>query len=71
MSLVLPESRLRAWFTLLRAPGVGPARLRVLLDHAGDIERALALSAAEWRRLGIPPAAIAWRDGPDQARLTT
>lgn len=69
MPLALPESRLLAWFTLLRAPGIGAARLRALLEHAGSIERAATLPASEWRRLGLPSAALAWRDAPDRERL--
>jgi DNA processing protein len=69
MPSTVSESRLLAWLTLLRAPGIGPARLRTLLEHTGDIERALGLSGVEWTRLGLPAAALVWRDAPDRARL--
>jgi DNA processing protein len=69
MPHALPESRLLAWLTLLRAPGIGPAKLRSLIQHAGEPEHALALSGAEWRHLGLPATALAWRDAPDAARL--
>jgi DNA processing protein len=65
----LSESRLHAWLTLLRAPGVGASRLRKLLALAGDAERALALPDAEWQRCGLPAAALAWRASPDHARI--
>src|SRR5688500_14031439 len=62
------ESHARAWLTLLRAPGLGPARLRALLEQCGDVERALA-SPAAWQRIGMPAAAQAWCRAPDVARL--
>lgn len=58
----------RAWLTALRTPGLGPGGLRQWLDRAdGDIHAALA----QLRRHGatLDPAALAWLERPDEARL--
>lgn len=73
---------LRAWLTLMRAPGVGAATLRAWLKEAGsDIHGALTMARAERRlspatreRLGSPDAArldadMAWLDAPDHRLL--
>jgi len=58
----------RAWLTALRTPGLGPGGLRQWLDRAGgDIHAALA----QLRRgsAALDPAAPAWLERPDEARL--
>jgi DNA processing protein len=58
----------RAWLTALRTPGLGPGGLRQWLDRGdGDIHAALA----QLRRdgAGLDPAALAWLEHPDEARL--
>ena len=58
----------RAWLTALRTPGLGPGGLRQWLDRAdGDIHAALV----QLRRGGaaLDPAALAWLERPDEARL--
>ncbi|HET7662532.1 MAG TPA: DNA-processing protein DprA [Rhodanobacteraceae bacterium] len=60
---------LRAWLTLMRAPGVGAATLRAWLKEAdGDIGGALSLARAE-KRLSL--AIREWLGSPDVERLDT
>jgi DNA processing protein len=56
-------SDLEAWLKLARTPGLGAATAETLLHHFGSAEQALAASAAQWQRLGLPrhPA----RAGPE------
>jgi len=63
------DTQALAWLTLLRAPGLGAARIRTLIESAGDAESALALSDSAWTRLGAPASALAWRRAPDRERL--
>ncbi len=44
---------LKYWLGFSRIPGIGPARLRALLDHFGDIRMAWAASAATLRAVGL------------------
>ena len=69
MPLPCTESDALAWLTLLRAPGLGPARLRELIGRAGGAQAALDLSDGEWTRAGAPVAALHWRRDPDADRL--
>ena len=58
----------RAWLTALRTPGLGPGGLRQWLDRAGgDIHAVLAQLRRDGARLD--PAALAWLERPDEARL--
>ena len=57
---------LRAWLTLLRAPGVGAVSLRAWLREAGDVAGALAMACDE-RRLAAKTRR--WLRAPDEARL--
>jgi DNA processing protein len=60
------DDELLAWLTLLRAPGLGGAGLRALLQRAGTA-RTIGRDA---RRLpGLEPAALEWIAHPDTARL--
>ncbi|MGB3462881.1 MAG: DNA-processing protein DprA [Rhodanobacter lindaniclasticus] len=62
------DDELRAWLTALRTPGLGPGGLRQWLDRSGgDIHAALA----QLHRDGatFDPAARAWLERPDEARL--
>jgi DNA processing protein len=68
MPLPAAEPRTLAWLTLLRAPGLGGARLRALLALEADPEQTVEL--ARRGRLGsLPEAAVAWLRAPDAARL--
>ncbi len=42
-------SEIKAWCRLLRAPGLGPARIRRLLQHFGSASAAVAASFRGWR----------------------
>ncbi len=49
---------LRYWVGFNRVAGIGPARLRALLDHFGDIGRAWEATPAEWREIGLDRRSI-------------
>jgi len=61
--------RLRAWLTLVQAPGVGPRLIARLLGRFDDVEAALEADASILRGLGIPAAAIEALRRPDEAAL--
>ncbi len=44
---------LQYWVGFSRVPGIGPVRLRALLDHFGDIRQAWSASAATLRAIGF------------------
>jgi DNA processing protein len=60
------DDELLAWLTLLRAPGLGGAGLRALLQRAGTA-RAICRDAR--RSPGFEPAALEWIAHPDTATL--
>ncbi|MDE2223970.1 MAG: DNA-processing protein DprA [Xanthomonadaceae bacterium] len=63
------DDELSAWLTLLRAPGVGGAGLRALLQRAGSA-RAICRDARKLRAsAGLEQAALEWIARPDAARL--
>ncbi len=79
-----PEAA-HAWLVLLRAPGLGGARIRSLLERHRSAEAALSAGPAAWRACGVPAAAIEsigsidrnaiasdlrWLDEPDHHLLT-
>ncbi|HZP11248.1 MAG TPA: DNA-processing protein DprA [Nevskiaceae bacterium] len=47
---------LRAWLALLRAPGIGPAWGRQLLEEFHTPLQALSAGPASWERIGLPRA---------------
>lgn len=51
-------SDLRYWLGFNLVPGIGPVRLRDLLDHYGDLEPAWRANAATLRAVGLPRDAI-------------
>lgn len=56
---------LAGWLALLRTPGLGAARIRVLVTAFGTATAALAVRGAAWRELGVDPGgtdAAAWRE---------
>lgn len=61
--------RLRAWLTLVQAPGVGPRLIVRLLARFDDVEAALRADASTLRGLGIPAAAIEALRRPHEAAL--
>ena len=70
----MQSEELRAWLTLLRAPGVGAGGLQVLLREAGSA-RAACADIRKFRRQAGPgqvvleQAALDWIEHPDRARL--
>ncbi len=60
---------LQYWVGFSRVPGIGPVRLRALLDHFGDISQAWGASAATLRALGFDrrtiESFITWRSKLD------
>jgi DNA processing protein len=63
------SARLRAWLTLVQAPGIGPRLIARLLAQFGDVGTALGEDAATLRGLGIPAAAIESLRRPDESGL--
>ncbi len=61
--------RLRAWLTLVQAPGVGPRLIARLLAQFDNVETVLGADASLLRRLGIPAAAIEVLRRPDEATI--
>jgi len=62
-------SELRAWLIWLRAPGVGPARLRRVLARFGSLSAAWAAGGSGWRECELPAAAESWLRAPDLALI--
>lgn len=48
----------RYWVAFNRAPGIGPAKVRALLDHFGDLELAWHAAPADLREAGLDRRAI-------------
>ena len=57
------------WLTLLRAPGVGPATCRKLLERFGEPSSVLQASRPQLEAAGLKAAAIDWLRQPDPRRL--
>jgi DNA processing protein len=72
MPAELPFDEARAWLTLLRVPGLGPAGIRELLGRHGDAHAALSATQHKWQDA---PAAtlidgdLRWLDAPDHHLL--
>lgn len=63
------DDELLAWLTLLRAPGLGAAGIRALLQQAGSA-RAICRDIRRLRHAAAPDQpAIEWIERPDAARL--
>jgi DNA processing protein len=63
------DDELLAWLTLLRAPGLGAAGIRALLQQAGSA-RAICRDIRRLRHAaGLDQAALGWIERPDAARL--
>ncbi|MGH8114711.1 MAG: DNA-processing protein DprA, partial [Rhodanobacteraceae bacterium] len=63
------DDELRAWLTLLRAPGLGGAGIRALLREAGSARAACADIRSYRQVVGLDHAALDWIAHPDTARL--
>ncbi|MGH8152864.1 MAG: DNA-processing protein DprA, partial [Rhodanobacteraceae bacterium] len=62
------EERL-GWLTLLRAPGLGDAGMRALIEQAGSACAACAGIRGLRARAGVAQVAVDWIERPDRARL--
>lgn len=65
----MTASELQAWLIWLRAPGVGPARLRRALARFGSLSAALAAGSTGWRECELPAVAERWLQAPDLDRI--
>ena len=59
-----------AWLLLLRAPGIGPARYRRLLDHLGSPEAVFTASRSTLDGFGLPSAALDFLQHPDHSLIS-
>jgi DNA processing protein len=66
MPIDMSREELRAWLVLLRAPGLGAAGLRGLIDRHGSAATALAQARSEAR---VPELARVWLAAPDESLL--
>ena len=60
---------IRAWLVLLRAPGIGPATLRTLVERAGSAHAACTQAGRLRRESGLDAEALTWIESPDAARI--
>lgn len=65
----MQDDELRAWLTLMRAPGLGGAGVRTLLREAGSAAAACRGIRPLARGLGLDAATAAWIANPDAALL--
>jgi DNA processing protein len=63
------DDDLRAWLTLLRTPGIGPAATRALIERAGSAQAACDSGRRLRRDGGLSDEALAWLEAPDAATL--
>ncbi|MGH8162838.1 MAG: DNA-processing protein DprA, partial [Rhodanobacteraceae bacterium] len=63
------DDDIRAWLILLRAPGIGPATLRELIERAGSAGSAIAQSRRLRGELALSRDAIVGIESPDMARI--
>lgn len=52
------EENLPFWVGFSKAPGIGPARLRILLDYYGDIKAAWQANPGELRAIGLDKRSV-------------
>ncbi len=60
---------MEAWLTLLRAPALGPSRLRSLLARFGDAGRVLGFLRANPAAAELDEDSRRWLDAPDRALI--
>lgn len=63
------DDELLAWLTLVRAPGLGAAGMRTLLQQAGSARAASRGIRRLRHSAGLDQAALEWIERPDAARL--
>jgi DNA processing protein len=66
---VAVDDELRAWLTLLQAPGIGPRLSARVVAHCGGPAAALVADQETLRRLGVPAAAVESLRHPDEAAI--
>ena len=54
----MPENTLPYWIGFSKVPGIGPARLRKLLDYYGDIKNAWHANPGELRAIGLDKRSV-------------
>lgn len=67
---MMDEPRIRAWLTLLHAPGLGARIFARLWDSHPDPAAILAAAPAAWRAAGLGEAGCNALREPDEARIT-
>jgi len=55
----------RALLALCRAPGLGPQRIKTILEHIDALEDFLSLKRNDWQRLNLPEKTITYLESPD------
>lgn len=63
------DDEIRAWLILLRAPGVGQAAARALIERAGSAPSACAQARRLRNEFGLCAEALACIEAPDDARI--
>jgi DNA processing protein len=63
------DAELRAWLTLVLAPGLGPRRIATLLSAFGDPQAACEAPTSALRGLGLSAATVAALRAPDSRAL--
>ena len=64
-----PIADLRAWLSLLHAPGLGSRRFLRLWERLGDVRAVVDAPLSLWREAGLNDASIQALRQPDQARI--
>ncbi|HJU26778.1 MAG TPA: DNA-processing protein DprA [Rhodanobacteraceae bacterium] len=63
------DDDIRAWLVLLRAPGIGQAGARALVEHAGSARAACEQARHRRGETALTEEALAWIEAPDDARM--
>jgi len=63
------DDDIRAWLVLLRAPGVGQAAARTLVERAGSARAACEQARRRRNEVGLGADARGWIEAPDAARI--
>jgi len=63
------ETSLAGWLALLRCPGIGPRRFRVLLDYYQEPRHLLDAGPGEINRLELPQESKEWLKQPDRDKV--
>ncbi|HEY3521871.1 MAG TPA: DNA-protecting protein DprA, partial [Rhodanobacteraceae bacterium] len=63
------DDEIRAWLVLLRAPGLGRAAARTLVERAGSARAACEQARRRRNEVGLGADALGWIEAPDAARI--